>query len=109
MSDLRTDLEPAVIRVVRRVTPDAAVGVTLGSALVEDLAFQSLAVAELGFALADVFDVSVTPEDAFGLATVSDVLDLVSARVRAGEGREPSGDDLTEWEAGYLDDDMEYP
>lgn len=95
----------AVVRVVARVAPSGAGPVVPQARLLADLAFQSLMIVELGFALQDLFDVSVTPEVAMGLSSVADVADLVSLRLREGQARLPEPAELDEWLASYAEDD----
>lgn len=106
-SDTDHELEAAVLRVVGRIAPVSDQPVRPEAELVADLGFQSLAVAELGFALTDLFGVTVSPEAAFELRCVADVVGLVGTRVAAGTGRRPADAELAEWEAGYLAEDEE--
>ncbi|HEX2902706.1 MAG TPA: acyl carrier protein [Jatrophihabitans sp.] len=99
------ELAQAVTRVITRIAPDQHRIAAPDAQLISDLGFQSLAVAELGFALVDLFDVMITPEQAFGARRVTDVITLVGDSVSAGHGRLPSAAELAEWEAGYCDDD----
>ena len=95
----------AVVRVVARVAPRGVGPVVPEAELLADLAFQSLMIVELGFALQDLFDVSVSPEDAMGLSSVADVAGLVALRLREGRARLPEPAELDQWLASYAEDD----
>ena len=70
-----------------RPTGSAAVGtVTDGTRLIEDLAYDSVAVAELVFFLEDLFDLTITNEDIVGVRTISDLRACV-LRNLAGKAR----------------------
>lgn len=76
---LQADLVPAVVhQVIRLVAPQAPQHLQSDHQLIGDLGFHSLALAELGFTLEDLFRLdSITPERAMALRTVEDIVDLI--------------------------------
>jgi acyl carrier protein len=70
-----------------RPTGSAAVGtVTDGTRLIEDLAYDSVAVAELVFFLEDLFDVTLTNDDILGVRTIAELRGCVNLKL-AGKAR----------------------
>jgi acyl carrier protein len=62
-----------------------------GDHLINDLAFDSLTLVELAFALEELFGLdAVTPERAMTLRTVGDIITHVEAALASGVGEEPS-------------------
>jgi acyl carrier protein len=85
------DQVTAVIHeVVRLIAPVPSAAVTDEHRLINDLGFHSLALAELGFTLEDLFSLdTVTPEQAMSLSTVGDISVLISKAVAGGEATLP--------------------
>lgn len=90
------DLIPAAVRtVVRLLAPSAPVWITGSQELVGDLGYHSLALAELGFTLEDLFALDpITPEQAMSLVSVDDITALIQETIGSGRGRLPTADDL---------------
>lgn len=86
-----SDLVPAVVHeVVRLIAPHPVQQVTGQLRLIHDLGFHSLALAELGFTLEDLFGLdAVTPERAMTLREVGDIVALIRAALADGSGRAP--------------------
>jgi acyl carrier protein len=91
------DQVTAVIReVVRLIAPVRAAAVTDEHQLINDLGFHSLALAELGFTLEDLFSLdAVTPEQAMSLSTVGDISALISKAVADNEAALPAVADIS--------------
>jgi acyl carrier protein len=86
----------AVIHEVVRLIAPVATAVTDEQGLVNDLGFHSLALAELGFTLEDLFGLdAVTPEQAMSLSTVGDVSALISRAVADSEATLPPVADVS--------------
>jgi acyl carrier protein len=60
--------------------------VTDGTRLIEDLAYDSVAVAELVFFLEDLFDVTLSNEDILGVRTIAELRSCVNRKL-AGKAR----------------------
>ncbi len=60
--------------------------VTDGTRLIEDLAYDSVAVAELVFFLEDLFDVTLNNDDILGVRTIADLRSCVNRKL-AGKAR----------------------
>jgi acyl carrier protein len=60
--------------------------VTDGTRLIEDLAYDSVAVAELVFFLEDLFDVTLTNDDILGVRTIAELRSCVDRKL-AGKAR----------------------
>lgn len=86
------DEVPRVVRIiVGLVAPSAGAAVEPGQHLIGDLGFHSLALAELGFTLEDVFGLdAITPEQAMSLQTVGEITAVVQEAVAAGDAQVPT-------------------
>jgi acyl carrier protein len=93
---IRLDLVPVVVcQVVRLVAPDRPAQVGIDQELVTDLGFHSLALAELGFTLEDLFGLdAITPERAMAMSRVGDIVDLITDALGAGTARLPGIDEV---------------
>ena len=96
MTDIDT-LVPAeyvpdlVCHLVALVSPHQAQTVRPGDNLVLDLAFHSLALVELAFALEDLFGLdAITPERAMNLQTAGDIVDLIVAAFATDDAHVPA-------------------
>jgi len=89
-------LIPAAVRtVVRLLAPSAPTRVTGDQELIGDLGYHSLALAELGFTLEDLFALEpITPEQAMSLGSVDDIIELIRGAIYSCQGKSPSVDDL---------------
>jgi acyl carrier protein len=104
---LRLDLVPIVVgQVVRLISPERPAEVTTEQELVTDLGFHSLALAELGFTLEDLFGLdAITPERAMSMRSVGDIVALIGDALAGGNARLPGIDEVvgvcrqygTEW------------
>jgi acyl carrier protein len=84
------------------ITPDIDPGtVGMDSDLRQDLGFQSLMLVELGFALQDLYDVSVDSEEVLGVRTVGDVRDVILRQLDAGAARLPADEEVRDWLESY--------
>ena len=82
-------VEAVVIAAVVDYRPSgpASVGtVTDGTRLIEDLGYDSVAVAELVFFLEDLFDVSLNNDDILGVRTIAELRSCVNRKL-AGKAR----------------------
>ena len=102
-SAVESDLVPAVVHeVVRLIAPHAPAQVTGQLRLIHDLGFHSLALAELGFTLEDLFGLdAVTPERAMTLREVGDIVALIEGALAEGTARRPEVADVDEFCARY--------
>jgi acyl carrier protein len=89
-------LIPAAVRtVVRLLAPSAPARVTGDQELVGDLGYHSLALAELGFTLEDLFALEpITPEQAMSLSSIDDLIELIRGAIHSAQGKPPSVNDL---------------
>jgi acyl carrier protein len=88
-------LPVAVRQMVRLVAPHRPERVTAEHQLIGDLGFHSLALAELGFTLEDLFALdAITPERAMTLRTVGDLVQLIEGALNEGSARLPSQEDI---------------
>lgn len=89
---------PVVTQLLRLIAPHPPQEITAEQQLIGDLGFHSLALAELGFSLEDLFGLdAITPERAMTVKTVGDILDLVEQAVAAGEGAVPPDEDVRDF------------
>jgi len=102
-SVIGSDLVPAVVHeVVRLITPRPPEQVTAQLRLIQDLGFHSLALAELGFTLEDLFGLdAVTPERAMTLREVGDIVTLIEEAIADGSARPPLVADVEEFCGRY--------
>ncbi|MBS2965024.1 acyl carrier protein [Actinocrinis puniceicyclus] len=93
---LPADLLPAAVRqMVRLVAPHRTERVTAEHQLIGDLGFHSLALAELGFTLEDLFGLdAITPERAMALRTVGDLVALIEGALAEDAARLPSREEV---------------
>lgn len=85
-----------VHEVVRLIAPFPQEVVTDEQELVNQLAFHSLALAELGFALEELFSLdAVTPEQAMSMTTVGDITALIGDAIADGEATLPAVSEIT--------------
>ena len=98
-SVVESDLVPAVVHeVVRLIAPHPPQQVNAQLRLIHDLGFHSLALAELGFTLEDLFGLdAVTPERAMTLREVGDIVALIQDAVAEGAARPPLVADVEEF------------
>ena len=81
--------------VVRLIAPDPSAVVADEHRLIHDLGFHSLALAELGFTLEDLFSLdAVTPEQAMSLSTVGDISTLIGEALAGNEATLPAVADV---------------
>ena len=72
------------------IAPVRAARAEPGQRLIGDLGYHSLAMAELGFTIEDLFRVeSLSPETAMTIERVEDIVQLVGKHVAEGEGNLP--------------------
>lgn len=101
MPDINTVIGTGQVRavvheVVRLIAPFPQEVVTDDQELVNHLAFHSLALAELGFALEELFSLdAVTPEQAMSMTTVGDITALIGDAITAGEATLPAVSEIT--------------
>lgn len=102
-TDVAIDLVPAVVRqVVRLVAPQPPQSVTEQQHLIGDLGFHSLALAELGFTLEDLFGLdAITPERAMTLQSVGDIVELIRGALADGDAHLPATADVRAFCAQY--------
>lgn len=83
---------PRVVQViVGLVAPSIGADVGPDRHLIGDLGFHSLALAELGFTLEDLFGLdAVTPEQAMSLQTVGEITAVIQEAVAAGTAQVPT-------------------
>jgi acyl carrier protein len=88
---LTTDLVPDAVRtVIRLLAPADPDKVSGDQELIGDLGYHSLALAELGFTLEDMFCLDpVTPEKAMVMSSVDDITALITEALGQGDGRLP--------------------
>lgn len=100
---LRADQLPGAVRqMVRLVAPHRPDTITGTQQLIGDLGFHSLALAELGFTLEDVFGLdAITPERAMALRTVDDLVGLIEGALAEGAARMPTPEQVEEVCAQY--------
>ncbi len=100
MPDISTVIGTGQVRavvheVVRLIAPFPQEVVTDEQELVNHLSFHSLALAELGFTLEDLFGLdAVTPEQAMSMNTVGDVSALINRAVADDEATLPAVADI---------------
>ncbi|MDX3193719.1 phosphopantetheine-binding protein [Streptomyces sp. MN03-5084-2B] len=89
---LDAELVPTVIsRLVYLVAPIKADDVGPQSRLVNDLGFHSLALAELGFTVEDLFTIdTLPPERTMSLQTIQDIITLTTEELADGGATLPS-------------------
>lgn len=75
-------VETRVLSVVREVLVIEGEPPALDSSLVEDLGADSLDLLSLFMALEDEFGGTITEEDTEGLATLRDIVECISGRIR---------------------------
>jgi acyl carrier protein len=94
---------PSVVRhVISLIAPQRVRPVVDRQDLVRDLGFDSLTLAELSFALEDLFGLdSVTPERAMTLRTAGDIATLIEAAITAGLAQRPSAEAVQALSAQY--------
>lgn len=91
-----------VTAVIRLVAPQAPAGILPDQNLIGDLGFHSLARAELGFTLEDLFELdSITPEEAMSMQTVGDITALIDDAVLHRGARMPTAEVVRELCAQY--------
>lgn len=101
MPDINTAIGTGQVRavvheVVRLIAPFPQEAVTDEQELVNHLAYHSLALAELGFALEELFSLdAVTPEQAMSMNTVGDIAALISNAVAGDEATLPAVSDIS--------------
>lgn len=72
------------------IAPQQVEQVSRDHALIDDLGFHSIALAELGFTVEDLFRFeTLTPETAMSLHRVGDIVDLVTEHVADGSAALP--------------------
>ncbi len=100
---LPTDDVPALVRhLVALISPHPVATVRSSDNLVLQLAYHSLALVELAFALEDLFGLdAITPERAMNLQTAGDIVDLIVAAVAAGDAHEPQVSDVELFSGRY--------
>jgi acyl carrier protein len=94
---------PSVVRhAIQLITPEPVASVIDEHQLVNDLGFDSLTLAELAFALEDLFGLdAVTPERAMTLRTAGDLAGLIDAAIADGVAQRPSADAVQALSAQY--------
>jgi acyl carrier protein len=94
---------PSVVRqVIRLVTPPSVGRVVDEHHLVGDLGLDSLSLAELAFALEDLFGLdAITPERAMTLRTVGDIIGLIEEAITDGVAQQPSAEAVHALSAQY--------
>jgi acyl carrier protein len=69
-------------RIIHRQLGVEEAKITLGSAFIDDLGADSLALVELTLALEDEFEIDITDEEANRIRTVRDAVMLIETRLR---------------------------
>jgi acyl carrier protein len=101
MPEINTVIESDQVRavvheVVRLIAPFPQEAVTDEQQLVNHLSFHSLALAELGFTLEDLFGLdAVTPEQAMSMSTVGAISALICKAVANNDATLPSVADIS--------------
>ncbi len=91
-----------IYEAVRLIAPAPPEVVTGAHLLIGDLGFHSLALAELGFTLEDLFSLdAVTPEQAMSLGTVGDISALIGKALAGNEATLPTVADVTSFYERY--------
>lgn len=93
---LRESGDPAaadilVLAIVTDFMPNKAVDVADGAALIADLGFDSVAIAEMLFFIEDLLQVSVTNAELVGVRTVGELRTFVQAKLAAARSRGATG------------------
>jgi acyl carrier protein len=98
-SSLTVDAEQVadvIQEVVRLIAPTGPASIAPDLQLIHDLGFHSLALAELGFTLEDLFSLdAVTPEQAMTLSTVGDVVTLIGKALADNDATLPAVSEVT--------------
>lgn len=89
MAEVRTDeLQRAIRGVIARLSPSRPAAVEPGQRLIDDLAYDSLALIELALALEDEFRLTpLSDYDSLDIVSVGEVEELVVGRIAAGAVR----------------------
>lgn len=101
MPEINTAIDTSQVRavvheVVRLIAPFPMAAVADEAELVNDLSFHSVALAELGFTLEELFTLdAVTPEQAMSMSTVGDISTLIGKAVADSEATLPSVADIS--------------
>lgn len=91
-----------VSRLVGVLAPEQQVDPPSESRLLDDLAYHSLALAELAFAIEEIFALdAIDPAQVMQIETVGDIIELVLKALDQGDGRLPSRHDLADALADY--------
>ncbi|MEU5534339.1 hypothetical protein [Streptomyces sp. NPDC020362] len=99
MTDTATALDAAFVpdvigKLVHCLAP-AKRDVTSTTKFISDLAYHSLAMAELGYIVEDLFELDALPyEQTMGLETVQDIVDLIQKHLQAGEATMPTAEQV---------------
>ncbi|HEX4225563.1 MAG TPA: acyl carrier protein [Pseudonocardiaceae bacterium] len=73
------------------IAPIKIDGVNQDTKLVDELGFHSLALAELGFTVEDVFDIETLPQEStMSLETIGDIVKLAQEHIDKGEATLPT-------------------
>jgi acyl carrier protein len=97
-----TVIPPVIRHVIKLITPKQAGHVVDQDSLIGDLGFDSLTLAELAFALEDLFGLdAVTPERAMALRTVGDIISLIETAITRDVAQPPSAEAVQMLSAQY--------
>jgi acyl carrier protein len=93
---LRTDQVPLVVaETVRLIAPHPFARLGAEHQLIDDLGFHSLALAELGFTLEDLFSLdAIAPERAMTLQSVGDIVALIEQALTDDQAQLPAVADV---------------
>lgn len=95
---LPEDVTGITCAVAGYLAPDPVNGVTPDKSLFDDLAYHSMAMIDLTFAIEEVFDLDpIEPEVLDDVGSVGDLVTYVEKEVAAGRGRIPDSSFLSEW------------
>lgn len=107
MSDVFTDeqeIARTIIFIVSLISSEKTDSITSKTEFVQDLAFQSLAIIEMGFAIQDLFDITPDAKTILDLKCIDDVVQVVCQQLGSDIGRMPTATELDEWAAYYSDE-----